>query len=95
MTFAGCLRFCFSELVAVGVTTQPGFSPGTPAPLFEKSTLRFYDPQYDVAADGKRFILRERLVEQPWQSMSSTTGSRNFVADHKSKHNDHSNLCWR
>ncbi len=49
--------------MAVTVTTQPGFSPGAPAPLFEKRSLQ---SQYDVSADGKRFIIRERLIsEQP------------------------------
>jgi len=36
----------------------------TPAPLFEKGSLQ--SAQYDVSADGKRFILLERLTnEQP------------------------------
>ena len=54
------------KLMVVSVTTQPTFSSGTPALLFEKRALTFFNPQYDVAADGKRFIVRERLVsEQP------------------------------
>ena len=54
-----------NKLMAVGITTQPGFSPGTPAPLFEaNNTLLSFNPQYDVTADGKRFILRERLVNE-------------------------------
>jgi Tol biopolymer transport system component/tRNA A-37 threonylcarbamoyl transferase component Bud32 len=55
-----------SKLMAVTVTTQPAFSAGTPAFLFEKRALVSFNPQYDVTADGKRFIVRERLVgEQP------------------------------
>jgi hypothetical protein len=53
------------KLMAVGVRSQPDFSSGTPAPLFEKVSLFSYYPQYDVAADGKRFIVRERIVEKP------------------------------
>ncbi len=53
-----------NKLMAVPVTTQPRFSPGTPAPLFENDTLQSFNPQYDVAADGKRFIVRERLVSE-------------------------------
>jgi len=32
--------------------------------LFEKPSLGSFNPEYDVAADGKRFIVRERN-EQP------------------------------
>jgi len=54
------------KLMVVSVITQPTFSAETPAFLFEKRALTFFNPQYDVAADGKRFIVRERLVsEQP------------------------------
>jgi hypothetical protein len=49
------------KLMAVGVTAQPGFSPGTPAPLFGNSTLG-YGSQCDVTANGKRFIVREKPV---------------------------------
>jgi hypothetical protein len=56
-----------NKLMAVSVVTQPTFSAGTPALLFEKRALGgSFNPQYDVAADGKRFIVRDRLVrEQP------------------------------
>lgn len=56
-------------LMAVPVTTQPGFSPGTPAFLFEENTLDSVTPQYDVTADGKRFILRERLMNEKPQAI--------------------------
>jgi len=52
------------KLMAVAVTTQTSFSPGTPAPVFENSSLPSFNPQYDVAPDGKRFIVRERLVSE-------------------------------
>ncbi len=32
------------------------------APLFEKRSLQ---SQYDVSADGKRFVIRERLTSEP------------------------------
>jgi Tol biopolymer transport system component len=51
-------------LMAVSVTTQPAFSPGTPARLFEKRTLQSANPQYDVSADGKRFIILDRLISE-------------------------------
>ena len=53
-----------NKLMAVPVATQLRFSPGTPAPLFENDTLQSFNPQYDVAADGQRFIVRERLVSE-------------------------------
>jgi len=53
-----------NKLMAVAVTTQRGLSPGTPVPLFEENTLQSFTPQYDVTADGKRFIVRERLVNE-------------------------------
>ena len=51
--------------MAVSVAAQPGFSPGAPAPSFENGTLGSFTPQYDVAADGKRFVVLERVVTPP------------------------------
>ena len=49
-------------LMAVGVTTSPNFSADSPTVLFEHEGL-FADPgvapQYDVANDGQRFVVRE------------------------------------
>jgi Tol biopolymer transport system component len=53
-----------NRLMAVAVTAQSGFSPGAPAPLFEENTLQSVTPQYDVTADGKRFVVRERLANE-------------------------------
>ena len=51
-------------LMVVGVTTTPSFSTESPEVLFEHPGL-FADPQvspqYDVANDGRRFVLRETL----------------------------------
>ena len=53
------------QLMAVSVTTQPAFSPGTPAPLFSRRHLTDLNhPQYDVTSDGQRFILRDRLANE-------------------------------
>ena len=53
--------------MAVNVTTQPAFSAGTPAMLFEKRSLVTpgQSPNYDISADGKRFVIPDRLNEQP------------------------------
>ena len=52
------------QLMTVPVTTHPTFSSGTPGVLFTKRTLAAFNPQYDVTADGKRFIVTERLVDE-------------------------------
>jgi Tol biopolymer transport system component len=41
------------RMMAVPVTLQPSFSAGTPHLLFEST----YEPQYDVAPDGKQFLM--------------------------------------
>jgi eukaryotic-like serine/threonine-protein kinase len=51
------------KLMAVSVATQPAFSPGTPAVLFEKRSLAAGN--YDVASDAKRFIILDRTSEKP------------------------------
>jgi hypothetical protein len=48
--------------MAVSIATHPVFSPGTPAALFEKRTLP--TGNFDVASEGKRFIVRDR-TERP------------------------------
>ena len=77
------------KLMAVGVTGHPGFSAGTPVMLFERNTLQSGDPQYDVAPDGKRFLLRENSPKSLWRFMWSTIGSRNFAACRASKRTHH------
>ncbi len=50
------------QLKAVSVSTAQGFSPGTPKLLFRDRWLRgFAKQQYDVSADGRRFVLREAV----------------------------------
>jgi Tol biopolymer transport system component len=51
------------KLMAVSVATHPVFSPGTPAALFEKRTLA--TGNYDVASDGKRFIVLDQRTTSP------------------------------
>ena len=53
-----------NQLMAIPVTTEPAFSSGTPRPLFTRRTLRSFNPQYDVTADGKRIVLTDRLVDE-------------------------------
>ncbi len=54
--------------MAVGVTTTPSFSTESPQVLFEHPDLDLadpiVDPRHDVANDGRRFVLRERLQLQ-------------------------------
>ena len=52
-------------LMSVPVSLDPGFAPGSPSPLFEHSGLSEGSyPQYDVSANGQRFIVCEPLTEQ-------------------------------
>jgi Tol biopolymer transport system component len=51
------------KLMAVGVARRPAFSPGAPAPLFEKRSVQSL--QYDVAPDGKRFVILDRPIGEP------------------------------
>src|SRR6185436_5325224 len=46
------------KLMAVRVSTQPAFSPGVPAALFEVPSVRAL--LFDVAPDGKRFMIADR-----------------------------------
>ena len=49
-------------LVAVLVTTSPAFSVGVAKPLFEaKGAFGERGHQYDVSADGRRFVLIKTL----------------------------------
>jgi Tol biopolymer transport system component len=62
-----------SSLMAASVTTGPYFSAAAPVRLFEKRYLRRaasggvnLNPQYDVSADGRRFVILDRPGgEQP------------------------------
>ena len=54
-----------SEAALIGVPLQPGpeFRPGVPVPLFSNSAFRVPggEAHYDVAPDGERFLVPERL----------------------------------
>ena len=60
-----------NKLMAVSVSTEPSFSAGSPAPLFEHPSLGevAWACQYDVSADGRRFILTEPVGEAPEPSI--------------------------
>jgi Tol biopolymer transport system component len=54
-----------STLMSVPVRTVPSFTPGTPSRLFSHPDLaNWVDPNYDVSADGQRFLLPETLGVQ-------------------------------
>ena len=58
-----------NALMAVAFTTDEGFSPGTPRRLFTgeqvgmgaENMMRSYNPEYDVNAEGTRFVVTQRL----------------------------------
>jgi Tol biopolymer transport system component len=50
-------------LMSVAINTQNGFKPGLPQPLFVTTLKSLPGTQYDVAPDGKRFLLNSRLSE--------------------------------
>jgi hypothetical protein len=59
-----------NSLMAVPFTTDGGFRPGTPRRLFtgaqagmgENNQMSSYNPEYDVTADGTRFVVTQRLA---------------------------------
>ena len=51
-------------LMAVPVTATPAFSTGTPVPLFARRAIATGLLEYDVAPDGKRFVVREGPVDK-------------------------------
>jgi hypothetical protein len=54
-----------TTLIAVPVSTTGGFTAGPPGRLFSHPGFaNWSDPNYDVAADGQRIILPERVGEQ-------------------------------
>jgi hypothetical protein len=65
-----------NKIMAVEVTTQPGFAPGKPRLLFEGA----YTPStalstnYDVSPDGQRF-----LMLKPVETQTSTPTQINVV----------------
>jgi hypothetical protein len=58
------------KMMAVDITTQPGFSAGKPHALFEGPYQLALSPiaAYDVSADGQRF-----LMIKPNEQISSTS----------------------
>ncbi len=55
--------------MAVDYTADGGFSPSTPEPLFTgaevgmgaDNMMNSYNPEYDVTADGTRFVVTQRV----------------------------------
>ena len=53
-----------ATLIAVSVKTTPTFSAGSASRLFEHPRLaRSFYPQYDVSADGERFVIADQAGE--------------------------------
>jgi dipeptidyl aminopeptidase/acylaminoacyl peptidase len=52
------------KLMAVPVSNRNGFSPGQPVRLFENPDMVMMRRGYDAAADGQRFVVRERLPQK-------------------------------
>lgn len=58
-----------NSLMAVAFTTEGGFNAATPLELFTgeeagmgaDNTMSSYNPEYDVTADGTRFVVTQRL----------------------------------
>ncbi len=58
------------RVMAVAMATGPGLQAGTPAALF-RSRIRFsLNNQFDVTADGQRFLINEVLVDSSREPMS-------------------------
>ena len=68
-------------LLAVAVTSAPDFSVGKAVRLFEqKGITRDGGQQYDVSADGQRFVLVEPVAAKPPPPFGwSRTGSLSFA----------------
>ena len=44
-------------MMAVAIQTEPSFSAGNPAVLFEDPYFRFIHRTYDISPDGERFLM--------------------------------------
>ena len=51
-------------LMAVEVSTNPGFTTGATTRLFQDSNLRAAEHRYDVSRDGQRFVLVETIESE-------------------------------
>ena len=54
-----------NTLMTVEVSTSPSFSTGRVTHLFEDPSLSGSRPDYDVSADGQRFVMVETLEAEP------------------------------
>ena len=78
-----------STLMSAPVNVSEGFSAGTPKPLFQHPDLRnqaIFVPSYDVSADGRRFVLVERVGGGTSPSVSrSVRIVQNWFAEFKDR----------
>ena len=59
-----------NRMMAVEITTDPTFSPGTPSLLFEGNYLSgiAFLPYYDITPDGQRFV----MIQEGWTDSAPT-----------------------
>lgn len=75
-----------AKMVAVEVTTRPGFSMGKPHVLFEGPYLSTpaTNPNYDVSRDGQRFLML-KPVEQAQEAPTQINVVLNWFEELKQK----------
>ncbi len=63
-------------MMAVEIATQPGFSAGKPKMLFEgqyRAVPAQSTPNYDVSADGQRFLMLKPTEQAQQRRRKSTS----------------------
>jgi len=69
----------------VPVRTTPEFSAAAPVPLFAHGAFgNWWDPNYDVSADGERFLLPERVGGQGKERFIHVV--QNWFAEFRNRH---------
>ncbi len=72
-----------NTLIAVPISTRNGLSAGPAKPLFEHSGFRnFFTANYDVSADGKRFLVIETVGEQE-EKPPAIRVVENWIEEHR------------
>ena len=73
------------KMMAVDITTQPGFSAGKPRMLFQGNYLPTPDtfPNYDVSPDGQRFLMIKH--EEQSNSLNQIVLVQNWFEELKQK----------
>ena len=66
-----------ARLMAAPISAEGGFTPGRPDPL--PATSFTFISGYDIAPDGKRFIVVGRIDEEKGKDASSSAGWRSTL----------------